>query len=100
MDFEIIAMPTGEEPEAVRAAWVGLVLHCDFEGPQKACAEGLVTGEPSADGEDVYIANASNAIASLEERNPQAAAWYRERWGKFTHNKITFNASACKEVLQ
>lgn len=95
MDFRIIKPPTGEEPEHIRAAWVGLTLHCRYGGPRKILTEGLVTGESRE--QTVYITDAEGALAVLEEKDPQAAMWYREKSIIF-NNTLGFNVEACERV--
>lgn len=74
----IIAVPTGEAPQWVREAWVGLTLplleaDCDCTGADQI---GVLGGPPSPEHFDGFAVLFETAVAALEEKNPKAAQWW------------------------
>ncbi|MFH1867278.1 MAG: hypothetical protein ABIJ81_04330 [Patescibacteria group bacterium] len=84
--IEIIAAPTGEAPEWVRRAWVGLILPINID--QTIIDPIGVLGE-DADKDNLQnsvLVNLTTAISILRKYNPQAAAWWEKnaRYDKTT----------------
>jgi hypothetical protein len=84
----LTAVPPGDEPEAVRAAWVGMVLPL---APGETGSRPRPPAGPASPGGDqgsppgtparmewVYVIDAPAALALLAARDPEAAAWWRE----------------------
>jgi hypothetical protein len=88
----IIAIPPGEAPPWVREKWVGLELPLAqpvrsarsrrvfgvLSGPRQPLARLLDILLGRAARETGYVVRVSEAIAELERKSPEAAAWWRE----------------------
>src|SRR4051812_44441611 len=92
MHVRITDVPPGEAPEHIRRAWVGLVLPLapGETGPRSARTAGVLTGPRGffmtlahlllgrlrrARG---YVVEGRVAVWLLGEKDPEAAAWWRE----------------------
>jgi hypothetical protein len=94
----MIGVPHGDEPREVRAAWVGLVL------PLAPGETGSRPQGPSVEGEKlvwVYFVDAPAALAILAEREPDAAAWWRENAPERFQpgERLAFAADVCELEL-
>jgi hypothetical protein len=116
MEIRIVAVPPGEAPEAIRRAWVGLILPLapGEIGARAIPGFGVLTGPRSLLGKlwrlltNQYILDmqyavlVDDAIEVLEEASPTAAAWWREntphliRKGGF----FGFAAEVCEEIAE
>lgn len=92
MQIRIISTPPGEAPEAVRKAWVGLVLpvpdkYARIKAPPTA---GVLSGPKGLFGTLLalfrgqikfapgYVVVAATAVEILDRHAPEAAAWWRQ----------------------
>jgi hypothetical protein len=110
--IEIIAVPPGEAPEGVRAAWVGMVLPLSRTGYRRMWTSGVVTGARSRLGRfwagltgrwrvaEGYLVDASVAIALLEKHRPEAARWWRANAPHLvkSNRQFLFAADVCREL--
>ena len=74
--FRIVSTPRGEAPEAVRRAWVGVVLPLSESlSGIKVDYYGVLTGtvQPKR---SVVTVPAVIALKALKEKDPQAAYWF------------------------
>jgi hypothetical protein len=76
--IRILAIPPGEAPEAVRAAWVGLELPLSsgYTQPQTVPGIGVASGLPTGHLRG-YLVEGREAVACLAAASPEAAAWWR-----------------------
>ncbi|ULU26784.1 hypothetical protein [Dyella terrae] len=115
--IRIIAMPPGEAPERIRAAWIGIVLPlAETKGPQpgiwitqgvlgkdrgllarvKRLLGILSVEQPSV----AYAVEVLSAIESLRLHSPTAAVW----WERHTPHllvpgrRFCFSTVCCEEV--
>src|SRR4051812_26907206 len=75
----VIATPSGEAPKEIRNAWVGLTLPCYPSSHQSSLLMGVVTRDIRREKKSVIIVPQSDALAILEERQPEAAKWWKDR---------------------
>jgi hypothetical protein len=89
--IRIIAIPPGEAPQWVREQWVGLELPLAqqsrrarsrsvfgvLSGPRGLLARLLAILTGRASRESGYAVRVSDAVAVLESKSPEAAAWWR-----------------------
>ena len=111
---KIVRAPSGEAPEWVREAWVGLVLPLKETGLKTMPSIGVLSGPKSSLGwlwasltgapmtATGYLTPAAIAIAILGRARPEAAAWWREHAPKFLRDEaeFLFEASACERISQ
>ncbi|AIF45989.1 hypothetical protein [Dyella japonica] len=115
--IRVIAMPPGEAPERIRAAWIGVVLPlAETKGSQpgiwitqgvlgkdrgllariKRLLGMLVVEQPSV----AYAVDVLAAMESLRAHSPSAAMW----WERHTPHllvpgkRFCFSAACCEEV--
>jgi hypothetical protein len=113
MKIRVVATPPGEAPESVRAAWVGIELPVLRRGRRlTARGVGVLSGPKTHLGglwawlhgkgevETGYVVSGAAAIAALEERRPEAAAWWREHAPHVARvgHVLLFQAWACELV--
>jgi hypothetical protein len=114
MEVRIMSVPPGEAPEAVRQAWVGLVLPLapGETGPRESAAFGVVTGPRRRFGQLLrlltgrykramqYVVAVDAAIEALEKASPEAADWWRENTPDLIGLGQTFGfaAEVCEEI--
>ena len=91
MEIEITSRPFGEAPEWVRDQWIGLILPTSGHASTTIKGYGVLSGPRSVIGEiwcqllgraeryEGYIVDTAEAIAILEARSPEAAAWWATR---------------------
>ncbi len=117
MRVRIVAVPPGEAPEAIRRAWVGLVLPLaggDDSESSKATGYGVLsrrpawgilarlwhrlTGRPARSRQ--YIVPVDAAIAILDRTSPDAAKWWRDHTPYLfgVGDQFGFAAEMCEEV--
>jgi len=89
MKVEITSRPLGEAPEWVRDQWIGLVLPTQDRAPRRIRGYGVLSAPRSVvtdilrqclgrvERHEGYVVPAAEAIAILETRSPEAAAWWR-----------------------
>jgi hypothetical protein len=111
MDILITQTPSGEAPEWVRQAWVGLNLPVAGSGPEAELTSGVLTGPGNPlerllalitgklkfnRGYPVYTAN---ALAILEQHRPDAAAWWRDNAPNVLepNRRFVFHADCCSD---
>jgi len=77
--IRIIAVPEGEAPLEIRKQWVGLELPTapGRPGVYQTRPIGLFDGAEKLDPEIGYAVLGSDAIAALESKSAEAAAWWR-----------------------
>ena len=109
---KIVRAPSGEAPQWVREAWVGLVLPLKESGLKTLPSIGVLSGPKSSlgwlwaslTGESItctgYLTPAAAAIEILERARPEAAAWWRDNAPKFLREEaeFLFEASACERI--
>jgi hypothetical protein len=112
MSIRIVAVPSGEAPEEVRRAWVGLVLPLAFGefGPRSIPVYGVLTGPQSylahlwrvvafrSTNKLQYLVPVDAALEVLEETAPEAAAWWRKHTPHMVgcNGCFGFDAEACE----
>ena len=115
MKIRIISPPPGEAPEAVRQAWVGLVLpvaekYAKLKAPPST---GVLTGPKGFFGvlfalfrgkvkfTPGYVVPAHAAVEILARHAPDAAAWWRQHAARSIApgRHFVFARSACEVVL-
>jgi hypothetical protein len=98
--IRILSVPAGEAPLHVRAEWVGLVLPLAPGRPKlvKAHGVGVCSGKPIEGTLIRYVVLVEDAIARLEEKAPEAAAWWRRNVPRLFGKGCTllFDDSACE----
>ena len=96
----ITAMPHGDAPDAIRAAWIGLTLPlCTTTYPQPRsipAAKQSLVGDATA-----YVVDTLAAVAVLASTHPSAAAWWRENRSALlvAGGKWVYPANCCVETL-
>jgi hypothetical protein len=109
---KIIAIPPGDAPENVRAAWVGLTLPLAKPGVRTiptmsvlACPKtwlGIVlarlTGKTQP--EKGYVVDAHRAVEILASHAPAAAKWWNENAPSAVRpgRQFLFAADVCQEI--
>lgn len=81
--IRIIATPSGEAPEHIRSAWVGVVLPVsDVTEQQLAYRElverGVLGGTPDDHNHGGYHVETAGAIAILKVSNREAGEWWEK----------------------
>jgi hypothetical protein len=78
--IRIVKVPPGEAPWTIREKWVGLELPL-AEGRSdvyQVPGVGILSGQPTPEPCIGYLVSAEGAIAVLEHRSADAAAWWRK----------------------
>jgi hypothetical protein len=110
MHVTIIARPSGEAPEWVRDAWIGLELPLAYRRSRNWRGIGVLTGPRGflrqvwglIRGRTIrmpgYLIKSKTAIEILARANPAAADWWRENAPQFLEgwNKFIFDEAACR----
>jgi hypothetical protein len=116
MQIRIISTPSGEAPESVRRAWVGLVLPVPraWAGRRNLRTVGVLSGPKGFFGsflarlggqtkrEAGCVVAADKAVEILSQNAPEAAAWWRQNAarsiakGKY----FMFAEDACEVVVE
>jgi hypothetical protein len=110
MHVTIIARPSGEAPEWVRDAWIGLRLPLVHPRRRNWHGIGVLSGPRGVfrqlwaliRGRTLrmpgYVVNAKVAIESLADSNPVAAAWWRKNAPHFLNgrSRFIFDEAACR----
>ena len=110
--IRIIAIPPGEAPPWVREQWVGLVLPLAkrgrrarsrrvfgvLSGPRDFFTRWLAVLRGRAGRETGYVVRVLEAIAVLEKKSPEAAAWWRTNVPHMTSpfRCFVFSESVCQ----
>jgi hypothetical protein len=110
--IRIIAIPPGEAPPWVREQWVGLELPLAqlsrrarsrtvfgvLSGPRGQLARWLAILTGRARRESGYAVSVSDAVAVLEGKSPEAAAWWRTNVPDMTSpfRCFLFSESVCQ----
>ena len=112
--IQIVKAPTGEAPEWVKEAWVGLILPTvPRKGPRTYRGLGVLTGTKTILGGIVSIIRGKTeriegysvrvlpSITALESTRPDAASWWRENAPHLLKSNrcFVFNAEACEAVI-
>lgn len=109
---KIVRAPSGEAPQWVREAWVGLVLPLKEASLKTTPNIGVLSGPKSSLGwlwasltgapitVTGYLTSAARAIEILARTRPEAAAWWREHAPKFLRDEaeFLFEAQACERM--
>jgi hypothetical protein len=74
--IRITATPSGDAPEEIRRAWVGLELPLGRTGLQRLEAEGVTSGRGAGVVEG-YVVCGKVAVELLAAHAPEAAEWWR-----------------------
>jgi len=113
--IRIINTPAGEAPEAIRQAWVGLVLPLAegrFGHRNKWLVSGVLSGPKNwimsilsllrgrYETHDGYAVDANTAIKLLADSNSAAAQWWYENTPHLLkpNRRLIFEAGACEEL--
>src|SRR5580698_1418153 len=95
MDIRITKTPPGEAPEAIRSAWVGLLLPLAVSGPRTVPAVGVLSRPKTFFGwllarlfgriklKRGYLVESHRAIELLAAQKPEAAKWWRENTPRY-----------------
>jgi hypothetical protein len=110
--IRIIAIPPGEAPQWVREQWVGLELPLAqrsrrarprrvfgvLSGPRGLLARWLAILGGRASRESGYAVPVLDAVAVLESKSPEAAAWWRTNVPEMTSpfRCFLFSESVCQ----
>jgi hypothetical protein len=110
--IRIIAIPPGEAPQWVREQWVGLELPLAqrsprarsrrvfgvLSGPRGLLARWLAILSGRASRETGYAVPILDAVAMLESKSPEAAAWWRANVPEITSplRCFLFSESVCQ----
>jgi hypothetical protein len=90
MYCEIVAIPSGEAPEDVRAAWIGCVL--------PVLDSGLFDGVSVLSGRDQdvrgFVVNGKEAFAVLRQHNVDAFRWWQENASVWLDQRLIFDVAA------
>lgn len=113
--IRIVEVPSGEAPEEVRRAWVGLILPLaqGETGPRTLHTGGVLTGPRGCllgwlyvlfgwtKRETGYVVEAKIAIDLLQQKDPTAASWWREHAPHVLLRgyRFVFAATACEEQV-
>ena len=109
----IVSTPPGEAPDHVRAAWVGTILPTALPGPCVARTIGVLSRPKSGLGRvfarwfgrvnrhQGFVVEASRAISILEERAPEAAAWWRQNTPHLAQpgQHFLFHSEVCEPLF-
>lgn len=97
--IEIITVPLGPAAFKVEEQWVGVQMEADAMPAEN------ILGAPSAerdlasgawqDSRGGWVVDREVALAALERRSPQAAAWFREHLGPEVTN-LSFGANEAR----
>ena len=111
MEIEVIDIPGGEAPLAVRESWVGIRLPLVKKGTVTPRAFGVLSSPRNifswlysvvlgkAIYEESYLVNSAIAIERLKTHNPTAAQWWCENTNFENRKKVfAFQKYACKET--
>jgi hypothetical protein len=110
MNIKIVRRPSGEAPEWVRDAWIGLSLPAASKRQRDWRSLGVLTGPHGwlfrlgavIFGKSTkvtgYLVNARTAVECLAEGSPNAAAWWHERTPHLLNGRryFVFDAAACE----
>ena len=95
----VITTPSGEAPEEVRKAWVGLTLPCYPVSQTSNLLMGVVSRGIRRERKEVVIVPQIDALAILAEHRPEAARWWRDNgYPMVTIRSFTFDLSAVSIV--
>jgi len=108
--IRIVRRPEGEAPEWVRDAWIGVEMPVLVPEPVATFGFGVLTGPKNivldwilgvtgrAKPVSGYVVAADTAVASLMERSPAAAEWWRTQVPYLvrTGARFVFDAPACE----
>lgn len=97
--LKIHSTPSGEAPEHIRNAWVGICIpYPEFsriKGPYEVDLAGVLTGA-SRGKKKVFPISAQDAIDVLAQTQPEAALWWK-RSGNY-YGDFLFDADSCELV--
>lgn len=97
----VVAIPAGEAPEHVRAAWVGLVLPLvgGQRGPSRQTTFGVLSNDRVGQRAG-YAVNGRVAVELLASQDPDAAAWWRRHAPHVLEHgyELVFPAEVCEQV--
>lgn len=108
----IVRRPNGEAPEWVRDAWIGVSLPLAVSHRRTVRSFGVVSGPRGflpqiwalltgkAVNVDGFVVNARMAVDCLEDRRPDAAAWWRSHVPHLLRKGagFVFDAAACEPI--
>lgn len=111
--IKIVRRPTGEAPEWVRDAWIGLSLPLAAKQPQTWAVFGVLSAPRGWHREfwailsgkttkaTGYLVNARQAVDQLATFHPEAAAWWREHTPQLVSGRrnFLFDVDACAPDL-
>ena len=100
MKIEIIARPSGQAPDWVRDAWIGVQFDAERDAPVNGDRYyGVLGGRPSRDNLGGYRVNGRLAIEALTSKNPKAAQWWKDNAPYVLGlGALVFGSSFCKEI--
>lgn len=94
MRIQIIDTPPGEAPQAVREAWIGMIF--DADGKNGWRSKGPLSDRNQSSGG--YVVDGGQAIAELEEVDPQAAMWWKLNDTLEYRTEFIFSPDVCQEL--
>ena len=97
--IEIISVPPGEAPLAVRQEWVGMILPVAENLPPDTIEIGVFGGEPEPDSLNGYSVETVLAIQELEKHDrPKAANWWRRNLDNTLLPWLSFARYVCRFI--
>jgi len=98
MKIEVIARPSGQAPEWVRDAWIGIQLEAKRDNPEGTIYLGVLGGKASQDNIGGYRVNGGKAMKVLTDKNPKAAQWWNDNASFVFLGDLVFGAKFCKVI--
>lgn len=96
MKIEIIARPSGQAPELIREAWVGLELEAQMD--PGGLYVGVLGGKASSDNIGGYTVAGNEALEALRAKHPEAARWWEENSPYISFGDLVFGTKFCRVV--
>jgi len=75
--IKIISTPSGEAPEKIRDAWIGVEMPCVYYLEKGSESFGIFS-QQQTETSSVYVVAQIQAIGALEEVSPEAAKWWND----------------------
>ncbi len=99
MHVRIVDVPAGEAPDAVRKAWLGLVLPSIGRKVPRVIS---LFSYRKSDRDPKYLVPVESAISILEQKSPEAAAWWRANTPHVLSRDryFAFAVEDCEELIE
>jgi hypothetical protein len=102
-NIKIVAVPPESKhvcaPQWVREQWVGIILPVAEGAPSIICGVGALGGKSESDKR--YVVKTAEALQKLEEKSPEAARWWRNRFctdGPHSLRWLVFPKTVCELI--